>query len=67
MRWAVPILSSDMLEGLLRHTSTVQRVVVLQENKGLGVSEGTGLGVVEGRTWERGLIGVAEGWTWDTG
>ncbi len=68
-----------MLEGLLCHTSMVQGevvqwgieqgVVVLQEDKELGVVEGTRLGVVlqeEKRPWGRGL-GVAEGRLCGTG
>ena len=69
-RWVciVPILSSDMLEGLLHHTIMVQRVVVqwgteqgvvvLQEDEGLiGVAECTRQGVV---LQEDEGLGVAE-------
>ncbi len=67
-----PHTSSDMLEGLLRHTTeqevvvqwdVEQEVVVLQKDKELGVAEGrmcsTGQGVAEGRMCSTGQ-GVAE-------
>ena len=76
--WAVPILSSDMLEGLLQHTNMVQREVVQwgteqevvvqwgTEQVVVVLQEDKGPGVAEGRTWDRGL-GVAEGRMWDRG
>ncbi len=76
--WAVPILSSDMLEGLLQHTNMVQREVVQwgteqevvvqwgTEQVVVVLQEDKGPGVAEGRMWDRGL-GVAEGRTCDTG
>ena len=58
------MLIPDMLEGLLRQTvvqwGTEQGVVVLQEDKQLGVAECTQLGVVECTQ-----LGVAEGRMWD--
>ncbi len=70
-RWVVPILSSDMLEGILRHTNMVKGVVVqwgieqvvvaLQEDEGLGVAESTRQGVV---LQEDEGPGVVEGRTW---
>ena len=66
------MLSPDMLEGLLRQTSTMQGT----EHQGVVVQGGTeqevvllwgkGLGVAEGRMWDKEL-GVAEGRMWDKG
>ncbi len=64
------MLSPDMLEGLLRQTSTMQGT----EHQGVVVQGGTeqevvllwgkGLGVAEGRMWDKEL-GAAEGRMWD--
>ncbi len=54
--WAVPILSADMLEGLLRQTSTVQGEVVQRgAEQEVVVQWGTEQGVVEVHTYVEGV------------